>query len=142
MDTLNSWADARRALAAFDVQHGDDLPAPLAARLRQAAWTNASPATVCGVADLVYANRDAIGDAGAKAAAQTLAGQLAAFAAQPGSNFWGWGEAPEGGTSRGLGIFLAMSRELGEAAPEGGWPAPEADPAPAADSVMPELAGG
>jgi hypothetical protein len=138
MQLLLTWYDVKAALARFAFEHGAGLPSALGDRFI-AATSNVSDVDNCvQVAELLYANRALIDAGGHRDAAMTLAGQLAAFAGQPGQALHGFADpiAP-GGLGRGQAILFAMARELGEDAPAGGWPDPADDPTPAATSVLP-----
>jgi hypothetical protein len=112
-------SEARRAIAAFLVDHAGGLPTELRDQVQEIA-SSASPVDqIANLAELLYARNADVGTAG-----QQLAGGLAAFA---GDN--GWHDLRDG---RGRNIALAMMRDTGEEAPLGVvFPLPEDDPAPA-----------
>ncbi len=119
---LSDIPSAQTAIMAFAMGPSSHLSAG-AAPLFATAASKVSPVdAIVSVAECLYANHGAIADTTARAAAQTLCGQCAAFAAQ-----YAW----HGMDLRGPGMIAAMRRDLGEADPTGaGWPDASADPAP------------
>jgi hypothetical protein len=76
--------------------------------------------------EILYAARQDLSAEGKK-----LVGQIAGFAIP-----FGWHGINE--DNRGQGILRAMSRDLGEPAPAGGWPDPESDPEPKEQYLPPK----
>ena len=132
MDLLNSHATVLGAIDAFGLEHGAALPDDLRTKLIAAQASGSPVDRMIFVAETLYANRASISDSTAKSAAMTLAGQVAAWCANPANAFHGFAAAgPDGAVARGVGICLAMQRELGETAQSGTtWPDPSTDPAP------------
>jgi hypothetical protein len=113
----------RTAVQSFAIAYGAGLPAPALAALLAATSAISPVVTICDTAELLFAYQDGITDTAAKAAAQTLCGQCATYAAMN-----GWHGMADGG--RGSGMAQAMQRDLGESPPAGmAWPLAEADPA-------------
>jgi len=137
MIPLSSIPDIAQAAMNFAMAYGQSVPATTAntalagnpKQLVTAAISAFSPGNspvtaICNLAEAIYAFRADIPAGDARAAALTLAGQCAMFAA---SN--SWQKLGDGSPARGVGICWAMQRELGEAAPTGTtWPAASADP--------------
>jgi len=133
MNFLADIPSLSSAVLTFAMTHSGRLPQGAAPLLATAASKVSPVDSIVSVAECLYANQAAMADAAARAAAQTLCGQCAAFAAQ-----YGW----HGMDLRGPGMVAAMRRELGEADPAGaGWPDPSADPAPKPEWTAPAAAG-
>jgi hypothetical protein len=121
---LSDIPSIQTAIFTFAMTNASRFPAGVET-LYQTAASKVSPVdTIVSVAECLYAGQSLFTDSTAQAAARTLAGQCAAFAAQ-----YAW----HGMDVRGPGIVSAMRRDLGEAAPAGqAWPDPTADPPPLA----------
>jgi len=121
---MNFLPDISGALAVIDtflIQHARDLNAATQAALLQAS-SQASPVDkMVAFGETLYA----LG-AAASAEAKTAAAQVIEFAAR-----YSWHGL--GADGRGAGIVAALRRDLGEAAPAGGWPDLATDPAPRPD---------
>lgn len=142
MDLLNSHTAAQTAIATFAANHAGALPDALRAKFIEATSSLSPVVQMCDTAELLYANAASIADSTAKAAAMTLAAQCAAWAAAPGNSFHGMGQGGANGMSRGVAIYQAMARELGETAPAGtNWPEPSDDPAVSAAWTLAAAAG-
>jgi hypothetical protein len=118
------FADIKSVLAAitsFSMGSAADLQ-PAAKPLWVSVTAVGPRDQICNAAEMLYANQDNIADATARAAAQTLCGQCAAFAGA-----YGWMQDRAGQ------ITSAMRRNLGETALAGtSWPDPSTDPPPLA----------
>ena len=130
MEQLNSHPAVDGAINAFFIGSGANLPASVRDKLMAATAAGSIVDRMVNVAETLYANRDVITNSSAKTAAMTLAAQCAIWAANPANNFHDMGAAGDSGVSRGVAIYWAMARELGETAPTGSeWPAAGDDPA-------------
>lgn len=122
MNFLTDISSTTSAIISFAMSGSSFLPAGAAPLFAEAASAVSPVDRIVNTAEVLYANAAAITDATAKANAQTLSAQCAAFAAQN-----GW----HGMDTRGPGIIAAIRRNLGETAPNGGaWPDESEDPAP------------
>lgn len=122
MDFLPDIPTLQTAIMTFAMGGAAKLASSAQPLFAQAASKVSPVDAIVSVAECLYASQDNIADATAKAAAQTLCAQCAAFAAQ-----YAW----HGMDARGPLLVSAMRRDLGEAAPAGqAWPAPAADPLP------------
>ena len=121
MNYLSDISAAQTAIDTFLVQHARDLPADAVSALL-AASAHVSPVDkIVNFSEIIYA----LGGR-ATAEAMTAAAQTVEFATR-----FSWHGLGAGG--RGVGILAAFQRDLGEAAPAGGWPDKANDPAPRAD---------
>ena len=130
MDLLNSHPDVQAAINTFSATYGAHLPPGVREKFL-AAQDAAPPMVMANVPEVLYANRALITDEATKTAAMTLAGQCALWCANPANRFNLMDARTEAGVSRGVGIWWAMQRELGEPTQPGiAWPDPSADPPP------------
>ncbi len=124
MTAISDPGAARAAISTFLLTYGAKIPADVQPILTAAGGQVSAVDAAIQTCETLYANLSAITDAGALAAAQALAADLASWCAQ--YDFHGYSS-----TGRGSGIWSAMQRDLGATAPSGTtWPAASADPAP------------
>lgn len=123
MDLPNEIPALRSAIFTFYGLHQATLPAHTRGHIETAAGFPSPVDQFTIVAEALYAGLGDIEDEAALAAATTLTGQVANFVA----TMWGTMSLE----SRGLRIYAAMRRRLGET--EG--PDPSEDPVPLADYV-------
>lgn len=108
---LNTWFWTNRTT----------IPVHVAEQIEPLLGQTRSPVdAIVNASEIVFANREA---AGMPSGLLEVAAGLAVVASVHG--FHGMDQE-----SRGVNISLALRRQLGETAPEGGWPAPEDDPEP------------
>ena len=131
---MQAYPDFSTAIPELDLfvrENWDKLPARVKEEIQRHDGPGVSPVDrLVKITEAMYAFHKQTGSGLNTIAGRTLIGRLARFA-----NLSGFQSLRD---ERGAGIVAAMSREVGEPAPDGGHPAPATDPDPLPEMVEPE----